>query len=313
MDKIDWIVKDNEQGTRLDVFLSRKIDRLSRSGAAQAIQKKMVTVDKRQAKPGLVVRSGDQVSYTIPAVVPAQIPAQNINLQVIYQDRDLAVVAKPAGMVTHPAAGHREGTLVNALLYHLDHLSGIGGEERPGIIHRLDKDTSGLILIAKNDLSHHVLSEALQKRTVKRVYHALTWGRWERPAMDIENQIGRDPKNRKRFTVVQRGGKIAKTGIRLLKQNQWCSLIECDLHTGRTHQIRVHCHHRHHSIIGDRTYGKKGEKTLLQHEGIERPWRQLLHAAILSFQHPTTNEKMVFTCDHPEDFQAFLSAAGLEG
>lgn len=311
MDQISWTVLPEESGMRLDRFVSQKVEQLSRSGVARLITEKNILVANRQAKPGLVVKEGDRIVYQPPPVEPLKTPAQNLAIQVLFQDQDIAVVNKPVGMVTHPAAGHHDGTLVNALLFHLDQLSGIGGCLRPGIIHRLDKDTSGLLLVAKHDQSHHLLATALQARLITRVYQAVTWQPWESSSVKIENHIGRDPNHRKRFAVVARGGKWAQTRINQLAQTDWCSLIECYLTTGRTHQIRVHCQACRHPVIGDRVYGKRGELRQLQQLGIERPAHQLLHAWRLSFDHPRTKKRMVFEIQPPDDFQRFLRQAKL--
>ncbi len=312
MEPITWVVTPEEQGLRLDVFLGSKLEALSRSGAAQAIKNQRVWLDNRSAKPGLVLKAGERITYAPTDLQAAQTVAQPLPLEVLYQDQDLAVVVKPVGLVTHPAAGHADGTLVNALLYHLDRLSGIGGEERPGLIHRLDKDTSGLLLVAKHDWAHHQLAAALQERRISRLYQAVAWGSWPQSAVTITANIGRDPKHRKKFTVVNHGGKTATTNITILKQTTWCSWIECRLETGRTHQIRVHCHYLRHPLLGDRLYGKRGEQAALARWGVPRPDHQLLHAHTLSFNHPRSQTKMEFTAPLPSDFQAFLNAAGLE-
>jgi 23S rRNA pseudouridine1911/1915/1917 synthase len=200
---------------------------------------------------------------------------------------------------------------VNALLYHLDRLSGIGGEERPGLIHRLDKDTSGLLLVAKHDWAHHHLAAALQTRRIRRIYQAVAWGTWAQTSLTIKANIGRDPKHRKKFSVLSHGGKTASTTITMLKQNTWCSWIECRLETGRTHQIRVHCHYLGHPLVGDRLYGKHGELAALTRRGLNRPDRQLLHACRLHFIHPRTKKMMEFTAPLPSDFQFFLHSTGL--
>lgn len=303
-----WRVAPEETDVRLDVYLARRRPDLSRSAAARLIAGGAVAVAGRTAKPGLLLRGGDEVDFLAPASAPARALAQPLPLTVLYQDRDLAVVDKPAGMVTHPAPGHDGRTLVNALLFHLDRLSGVGGELRPGIVHRLDKDTSGLLVVAKHDAAHRDLCAGIRDRSIQRWYDAVVWGRVPEERFSIETRLGRDPRNRKRFTVVAAGGRFAGTQAEVRRRFRDFTLLQLKLDTGRTHQIRVHCRHLGTPVVGDRTYGKHGESTALNRLGLPRPDRQLLHARRLAFIHPITHAALEFESPWPEDFAAFVRA-----
>jgi 23S rRNA pseudouridine1911/1915/1917 synthase len=235
--------------------------------------------------------------------------AQDLPIRVVYEDEHLLVVDKDAGMVVHPAPGHPEGTLVNALLHHVDDLSGIGGALRPGIVHRLDKDTSGLMVVAKGDDAHRILSEALQRREVRRRYLAAAWGHLAETEVTVDAPIGRDPRNRQRMGVVE-GGRPARTHFRVRERWPAAELLDVALETGRTHQIRVHLAHLGHPVVGDEVYGPGWEKGM---GGSNRAWaqalarrvpRQFLHACRLSFDHPATGEEMTFESPLPPDLAA---------
>ncbi len=289
-------------GRRLDVLLSEQSG-LTRSRIASLMEEGRVTVDGQAVlKAGQKAKPGQVVTLTIPAPKPAIPEAQDIPLTILYEDRDLAVVVKPCGMVVHPAAGNEDGTLVNALLHHLDSLGGIGGELRPGIVHRLDKDTSGLLLVAKNDASQQALSEQLSQRQMEKHYRALVEGNLKEDSGRIEAAIARSKKDRKKMAV-DTEGREAITEWTVLARGRGVTLLDVHILTGRTHQIRVHTKHIGHPVCGDPIYGSpKGAKVS----------RLMLHAYSLSFTHPTMGERMTFTAELPEEFVKSLRANGVE-
>ena len=289
-------------GRRLDVLLSEQSG-LTRSRVATLMEEGRVTVDGvAVTKAGLKAKAGQQVVLTIPAPKPAVPEAQDIPLTILYEDADLAVVVKPCGMVVHPAAGNEDGTLVNALLHHLDSLGGIGGELRPGIVHRLDKDTSGLLLVAKNDAAQLALSGQLSERTMEKHYRALVEGNLREDSGRIEAAIARSKKDRKKMAVDEEG-REAITEWTVLQRGRGVTLLDVHILTGRTHQIRVHCKHIGHPVCGDPIYGSlKGAKVP----------RLMLHAYSLSFTHPRTQERMTFTADLPEEFLRGMKSNGIE-
>ena len=281
--------EENDDKKRLDVFLAERAD-LTRSRAEKLIRDGLAQVDeKRVEKPGLTLKAGQAVELTVPEVKPSTVEAQDIPLEIVYQDDDLAVVYKPSGMVVHPAAGNPDGTMVNALLMHLDGLSGIGGEIRPGIVHRIDKDTSGLLLVAKNDRAHVKLAEQIAAHSIERAYRAIVIGHMKADEGDVDAPIGRHPTDRKKMAIVP-GGREARTHWRVLEPLRGATLLECVLSTGRTHQIRVHMASLGHPVLGDPVYGPK--KSPYPVEG-----GQLLHAFRLGFVHPTTGEFMKFEAE----------------
>jgi len=289
-------------GRRLDVLLSEQSG-LTRSRVATLMEEGNVTVDGQTVtKAGLKAKTGQTVTLTIPAPKPAVPEAQDIPLTILYEDADLAVVVKPCGMVVHPAAGNEDGTLVNALLHHLDSLGGIGGELRPGIVHRLDKDTSGLLLVAKNDASQLALSEQLSARTMEKHYRALVEGNIREDSGRIEAAIARSKKDRKKMAVDEEG-REAITEWTVLARGRGVTLLDVHILTGRTHQIRVHCKHIGHPVCGDPIYGSS--------RGAKVP-RLMLHAYSLSFTHPTSGERLTFTADLPEEFRRGMKSNGIE-
>ncbi|MBQ9952614.1 MAG: RluA family pseudouridine synthase [Clostridia bacterium] len=287
-----------EAAERLDVFVSAAAD-MTRSRAGTLIKDGLVTVDGApQTKAGFKLRPGNAVSITIPDAVPGTVEAEDIDLNILYQDDDVAVVFKPSGMVVHPAAGNESGTLVNALLKHLDNLSGIGGEIRPGIVHRIDKDTSGLLLVAKNDRAHVSLSEQIKAHTVHRAYKAILIGGFKDDEGFVDAPIGRHPTDRKKMAIVP-DGREARTNWFVLERLKGATLIEARLTTGRTHQIRVHMASTGHPVLGDPVYGPKKSPYAVS-------GGQLLHAYRIGFVHPVTGEEMIFEADPEPRFQNWL-------
>jgi 23S rRNA pseudouridine1911/1915/1917 synthase len=291
---------------RLDAFVAERLPELSRSRVAQLLADGHVLVNGTQQRKSYRPAPGDVIDILVPAAVPATIAPEFIPLPVVHEDADLLVIDKPAGLVVHPAPGHASGTLVNALLHHVGDLSGIGGVLRPGIVHRLDKDTSGLMLIAKNDAAHRALSAALKQRLIRRIYLAAAWGHLAQDALEVDAPIGRARNDRKRMAVLP-DGRRAVTRLERLERWQAADLLRAELETGRTHQIRVHLAHIGHPVVGDRTYGPAAVRGI---SGPDRHWaselarrveRQFLHAAELRFMHPRTGEPMRFEAPLPPD------------
>lgn len=278
---------------RLDQFLARELPQFSRARLQRLIRNHNVTVNGSPAQPSDSVRGEDRVEVNEPPPEKIDSLPEDIALDVLYQDEDLIVINKPAGLVVHPGAGQREHTLVNALLFHFPKLSGIGGKERPGIVHRLDKDTTGCLVIARTDEAHRSLSAQFAERTVEKIYLALVAGKLRKQAGTIEEKIGRHPVHRQRMSTCSRG-RPAKTDYRVLSSSSEVSLVECRLHSGRTHQIRVHLHHLGHPVLGDKVYGGRFAKSFP---------RQMLHAWKLAFRHPRTHEWKQFEAPLPLDFQ----------
>ena len=279
-------------GRRLDVLLSEATG-LSRSRVAALMEEGLcVSAGKRCRKAGTKLPEGQEIILTVPAPQEAAPQAEDIPLEVLYEDEDLAVVVKPRGMVVHPAAGHPDGTLVNALLYQLNSLGGIGGELRPGIVHRLDKETSGLLLVAKNDETQEALSRMLKDREIEKHYRALAEGKFREPEGEIDAPIDRSRKDRKKMAVDPQG-RPALTRWKVLAEGQGCTLLDVHILTGRTHQIRVHLKSIGHPVCGDELYGNP--------KGVKVPCL-MLHAYSLRFEHPGTKEMMFFSADLPEDF-----------
>lgn len=293
-------VPDDCSGMRLDTFLAtREGLGLSRARVAGLIKEGAVLLNGAECKPASKVRMGDVVSLVIPPVGEPRVDPEPIPVEIVYEDNDVLVVNKPRGMVTHPGAGVSSGTLVNALLFHATGLSGIGGVIRPGIVHRLDKNTSGLLVVAKNDEAHRELASQLKSREMKRIYFALVHGEPKEDRFTVDAPIGRHPVHRKKMAVVKEGGKQAVSEFKVLKRYGGYSLIECSLKTGRTHQIRVHLSYVGYPVVGDDVYGRKRE------EFPEAP-RHALHAAFIRFQHPRTKEAMEFYVPLPDDMKTFI-------
>ncbi|MEI7958098.1 MAG: RluA family pseudouridine synthase [Verrucomicrobiota bacterium] len=289
----EYLIPPEAAGLRLDHFLAVKLPHLSRSRLQTLIKEGHIRVAGNTAKPGEKLQSGKLVTVHEPEAAPLTgTEAEDLPLEVLYEDDDLLVLNKAAGMVVHPAAGNPSGTIVNALLHHCTSLSGIGGEQRPGIVHRLDKETSGCLVVAKNDLAHQGLSKQFAGRTILKVYLALASGRFAKKSGVIEAEIARHPVHRKKMSVVESGrGRASTTDYRVLRELPGASLVECTLHTGRTHQIRVHLKHLGHPLLGDELYGRRAGYA-----------RQMLHAWKLGFAHPRTGEWMEFQSPIPHDF-----------
>lgn len=315
---ITLIVEDMDEGDRLDKFLVRALPELSRERLKNLVLGGDITIEGLDSiKPSMKIATGQVISVIMPEAEDADPQPENIPLDIVFEDDDLIVINKAAGMVVHPAAGNWSGTLVNALLYHCgDSLSGIGGVKRPGIVHRLDKDTSGLMLVAKNDYAHQFLSEQLADRTLSRTYQALVWDIPVPPIGTINMPIGRDPKNRQKQAIRRQGGRDAVTHYKILQTaGDAMALVECRLETGRTHQIRVHMQAKGHPLIGDNLYG--AQKTLqisrlTRLENVDKDMvlnfpRQALHAAGLKFIHPETEGEMAFEAELPEDMKKLLA------
>jgi 23S rRNA pseudouridine1911/1915/1917 synthase len=290
---------------RLDRFVSTRLE-LSRTRVQKLIEAGNVTIDARPGKKSELVEAGWLIRVTVPEPEPVDIEAEDLPVDIVFQDDSLLVVNKAAGMVVHPAPGHRTGTLVNALLWHVPVLAGVGGRARPGIVHRLDRYTSGLLVVAKTDLAHQTLSDALRERRVKRLYRAAVWGHLSTSPTVIDAPIDRDVRDRKRMAVSD-DGRTATSRAEVLERWQSADFLSVALKTGRTHQIRVHLAHIGHPVVGDGVYGLGWEKGL---GGPTRRWvdelarrttRQFLHAAELVFDHPVTGERMQFASELPED------------
>jgi 23S rRNA pseudouridine1911/1915/1917 synthase len=293
------------EGLRLDHFLASLVPEISRSQLQRLIRDGRVRAEGLQIKPGAIVHEGLLVHVEIPPPAPSTIAAEAIPLDVLHDDPDLIVIDKPAGMVVHPGAGHRQGTLVNALLHRVDDLSGIGGEERPGIVHRLDRGTSGLMVVAKNDAAHRELSRQFQDREVEKTYLALVWGLVE-PGRRIDLPIGRDPKDRQKMSTRARRAREAVTRIVRVDRLRGLTLVEIAIDTGRTHQIRVHLGAINHPVVGDATYGGVRRHVAADVRPVNRLERPFLHAHKLSFAHPADGRRMAFESPLPADLQSVL-------
>jgi 23S rRNA pseudouridine1911/1915/1917 synthase len=308
-------VAAEEAGQRLDLFLRGRCPELSRSRIQALIKEGAVRVGGRPTRAAYLVRPGDCLCVAVPSPEQLEARAQQISLKILYEDADLLVLDKAAGMTVHPAPGAWEGTLVNALLHHCTDLSGINGVLRPGIVHRLDKDTSGLMVVAKNDAAHRHLAAQLQERRLERRYAALVWGVMAQDRGRVEAPIARHPRNRKKMAVVA-GGRAAATLFAVQERLAFTTLLELKLETGRTHQIRVHLAHLGHPVFGDPVYGGRNRAGGVRPEFQQGcRWllslikRQALHAQKLRFCHPRTGEEMDFAAELPQDMAALLEAA----
>ena len=297
MEKLFFTIE--KDGERIDKYLSEQLEDMTRSHIQKLIKENMVRVNGMTVKSNFKLSASDQIEVEIPELKEPDILPENIPLDILYEDQDILVVNKPKGMVVHPAPGHYTGTLVNAIMYHCkDNLSGINGVMRPGIVHRIDMDTTGSLLICKNDRAHQALAEQLKEHSITRKYHAIVHGRLKEDEGTIDKPIGRHPIDRKKMSVHCTNGREAVTHYRVLKRFQQFTYIECQLETGRTHQIRVHMSSIGHPILGDQVYGPAKCPYKLQ--------GQTLHAKVLGITHPTTGEYMEFDAPLPDYFQGLL-------
>jgi 23S rRNA pseudouridine1911/1915/1917 synthase len=309
--RLEFQVPASQTGERLDQFLVGIVPDHSRSQIQRLIKEGLVHVEGRPARPNTAVRSGDRILVDVPELKSATPASQPLPIDIVYEDGDLVVVNKAAGMVVHPAAGHADGTLVNALLHHIEDLSGIGGERRPGIVHRLDRGTSGLMVVAKNDATHAELTRQFHDREVEKEYLALVWGVVQ-AGRRIDVPIGRDPIHRQKMSARARRARSAVTRVTRAEHMRGVTLLQVAIATGRTHQIRVHLSAIGHPIVGDRLYGGTrrhlpGDLRALKH--LERPF---LHAARLVFKHPSDGRRMEFTSSLPDDLQTVLDELRLD-
>ena len=310
------LANESDQGRRLDVVVSDHLPGCSRSLAVNLITNLEILVDNQAKKPGYRVKCGDRILGRIPGPVQAEYKPEPIPLQILYQDSHIVVINKQAGLVVHPAPGHSRGTLVNALLYHCPDLEGIGGEFRPGIVHRLDKDTSGIMVVAKNADALEELAKQFKQRTIGKIYLALVYGELRTNEGIITLPIGRHPVHRKRMSTISRKGRTAETVWRVRERFPGITLLELRLKTGRTHQIRVHCASMDHPIVGDPVYGSRRrlKDTAKLYSGesptlfavVKSVPRQMLHAWRLGFTHPHTVERMTFESPLPEDMAELI-------
>lgn len=296
---------DEESNERLDYYISSELDEISRTYVQKLIKDKRVNVNGLYKKASYIVKEGDYIYIDLPEPKTLELAPENIPLDIVYEDSDVVVINKPQDMVVHPAPGNYSGTLVNALLYHVDSLSTINGIIRPGIVHRLDKDTSGLLVVAKNDNAHRELSNQLKDRKVYREYIALVHGVINNDSGEINKPIGRDPKDRKKMTVIYTNSKEAITNYWVIKRYSKYTLVRVRLQTGRTHQIRVHFSDMRHPVVGDPIYSNGKNEFNLN--------KQLLHARKIGFIHPSTKERMEFECDIPNTFKEVLEKLDKRG
>ncbi|WP_147802399.1 RluA family pseudouridine synthase [Alkalicoccus halolimnae] len=294
--------KADSNGIRLDKWLTEQNSEWSRSAVQDWIKSGHVTVNEQIVKSNYKIKANDVIEVEEPEVVELEITAEDLQLDIVYEDEDVIVVNKPRGMVVHPAPGHPGGTLVNGLMHHCNDLSGINGVARPGIVHRIDKDTSGLIMVAKNDKAHESLVEQLKNKTTKRRYETIVAGVISHDKGTVDAPIGRDPQDRQKMTVTEMHSREAVTHFQVLDRFSRHSHVACELETGRTHQIRVHMKYIEFPIVGDPKYGPR-KKHQFPIEG------QALHASMLGFKHPRTGEEMLFNSEPPEDFKACLQHA----
>ena len=298
MDIFELEISAADNGTRLDSYLAEQLEGISRSYLQKLIGDQLILVNQKAVKSNYKIKTGDQLLVQIPEAAPIAIQPEPMDLDIVYEDSDLLIVNKPVGLVVHPAHGHYSGTLVNGLLAHCTDLSGINGNMRPGIVHRIDKDTSGLLMIAKNDLAHQHLAEQLKEHSIKRAYYALVQGVISEPAGLVDAPIGRHEVDRKKMAVTFKNSKEARTHYYVKERFARTTFIECRLETGRTHQIRVHMAYLGHPLVGDPLYGTR--KNNLDFPG------QALHAYALGFVHPRTGEELYFEAPLPEHFQTVL-------
>jgi 23S rRNA pseudouridine1911/1915/1917 synthase len=307
-------VSDDAAGARLDAFVAKQLEEVSRTRIQRAIEDGDVLVNEHTAKSSYRVRVGDHIEIDLPEPPPVELRPEPIPLNIVYEDDDLIVVDKPAGLIVHPGAGQEAGTLANALVYHFNELSGRAGRIRPGIVHRIDKETSGLLVVAKNDAAHEKLSEQFRNRTVFKLYVALVYGRVSQPQGEIEARLGRSPHNRTRMAVRRGGaGRTAHTIFQVAERYREFTLLKVQIKTGRTHQIRVHMAHIGHPVVGDAVYGGGRDNNvrdaLIKRE-IHELGRQFLHSAQLAFAHPRSGERLEFSSPLPPELMRFLALLG---
>lgn len=312
-ENLEFYFEPGQASERLDRFLARSLAELSRSQLKKLVDDQLVTVDGQRVKAGSKLRGGETIAVTIPEADPVEAIAEDLPLEILYEDSDLIVVNKAAGMVVHPACGHASGTLVNALLFHCHDLSGIGGELRPGIVHRLDKDTSGVMVATKNDLTHNHLAAQFKAHTIQRRYLALVHGQVEKNRGTVDAEIGRHPTQRKKMSTHTRSGRRAVTHWKVLRRYDAdrMTLMEMRLETGRTHQIRVHLSEMNLPLIGDPLYGNRSRANAINdlevRQMVQRMSRQALHARLLGFIHPRSGKYLQFTSPLPDDLSTIVS------
>ncbi len=307
---IRHVLRCESDGQRLDTWLTTRLDGFSRARIQQLIKDGFVLVDGKSRKPHHVLQAGSRVEVSIPPPQPTELKPESIPINLLYEDSDILVLNKPPGLVVHPAPGHASGTLVNALLHHCgdtsggrSSLGGIGGELRPGIVHRLDKDTSGVLVVAKNQAALDHLAGQFKRHSVRKEYVALVWGCPHPETGTIESLVGRDPHNRKKMSAKPRAGRRAVTHYRVLERHEEASVLKVEIETGRTHQIRVHLAHIGHPVVGDTQYGR----ARVSKHAIKAS-RQLLHAERLAFAHPRTGKPLEFHAPIPEDMSVVIRA-----
>lgn len=301
-DENEIIIVSEIENERIDVYVSSQIEDMSRSSVQKLIADGNITVNEKIIKSNYKIKINDSIRINLPEPEVLDVAAENIPLDIVYEDDDLAVINKPQGMVVHPAPGHYSGTLVNGLMHHLKNLSSINGVMRPGIVHRLDMNTSGVMLVAKNDKSHNFLAKCLKEHCINRIYYALVEGNIKDDSGTIDAPLGRSDKDRKKRTVTFKNSKCAVTNYWVIERYGKYTLIKLKLETGRTHQIRVHMKYIGHPVVGDDVYGSKTNRFCLK--------GQLLHSKSVGFVHPTTKEYMEFESDLPEYFQKVLRIVG---
>lgn len=294
---MNYKIEEKKDAIRIDKYLKEKLD-ISRNKLQEMIQKSLVLVNNKSTKNSYILRINDEIQIKDMLKHDTTVKPENMDIDIIYEDDDLMIINKPSGMVVHPSFGHYSNTLVNGLLAYTNKLSTNNGDIRPGIVHRIDKDTSGLLIVAKNDKAHDILANQLKDKTLSRIYIALVKGKINHDTGEIDAPIGRDKYDRKKMTVTDENAKEAITYFKVLERYKNTTLIECKLKTGRTHQIRVHLNYINHPIINDPVYGDKKMAT---------DFGQMLHAKSLTFIHPTTKKEMTFTVDAPKEFYEILN------
>lgn len=312
--KLEIIVPQDKAKERLDIYLCACLPSVTRAKLKRLIDENHVLINGQSTKAGHIVRPGEIIDVHFPPQQPTHLQAEDIPLDIIYEDKVLLVVNKPAGLVVHPAYGNMSGTLVNGLLAHCKSLSDVGGEKRPGLVHRLDKDTSGLLVVAKDDVTHVALARQLSAHKIEREYRAIVWWRFKEPNGRIEAAIGRHPRDRIKMHI-DPNGKHAVTNYRVLEEMSFTSYVQLNLETGRTHQIRVHMAHLGHPVFSDSTYGGRGkplvnlssERKKFVSRLLKNFTRQMLHARILTFEHPVSHELLTFEAPIPSDMRRLLA------